>query len=158
MSSELCGPKVSFENSELRSLPRSANGHDYLLYVRVPASYVDVPQKSYPVVYVLDGYWDFHLLAPLHGLLIFDRLAPEFILVGIGYQGSESSYRSLREVDFKSGRAAFFDVITNEVIPYVDRELRTDPGFRVFAGGSSAADLVLDALFIDHTTFHAYVA
>jgi hypothetical protein len=52
-------PRHTLRNSELRSLPRAANGRDYLLYVALPYSYATEPGRRYPVLSVCDGYWDF---------------------------------------------------------------------------------------------------
>jgi predicted alpha/beta superfamily hydrolase len=49
------------------------------LFVGLPASYATEPTKRYPVVYVTDGYWDFQKVTTIHGPLVYDKYAPEFI-------------------------------------------------------------------------------
>jgi uncharacterized protein len=149
---------VTVDDSELRPLPRAANGRDYLLYVATPASYAAEPTRRYPVVYVLDGYWDFHLVVAVRGLLVFDELAPEFLVVGIGYQGSDLDLPALRRLDLKLEQRAFLAVLAEEVVPAVDAAYRTDPTARVLAGGSGGADVVLEALFSGRHEFDAFVA
>ena len=62
-----------------------AAGRHYALFVGLPANYSSEPNKRYPVVYVTDGYWDFQKITAIHGALVYDKYAPEFITVGMGY-------------------------------------------------------------------------
>ena len=77
-------PPHVLRNTQLRALPRAANGGDYLLYVALPPDYATETKKRYPVLYICDGYWDFTLIDGFYGNLIYDRVAPHFIIVGFG--------------------------------------------------------------------------
>lgn len=155
-------------NSQLRVLPPNAAGRSYQLHVALPGSYAKNPDKKYPVVYVTDGYWDFEKLIALRGGLVFDKVVPEFIIVGIGYAGQDLDYGSLRLRELspvkiagaeESGKAAeFLQTIEQQVIPLIERDYRADPAYRVLGGASLGGLFTLYALYTKPELFNAYVA
>jgi len=165
-------PRHTLGNTELRALPRSANGRDYLLYVALPYSYGSEPARRYPVLYICDGYWDFTLLNGFYGNLRYDRVIPELMIVGMGYQGEKPDYDTLRRYDYtpvpdpvedpkglQSGHAAgFLRVLETEMIPFVEREYRVDPAFRALGGSSLGGLFALYALYTRPGLFQAYIA
>jgi predicted alpha/beta superfamily hydrolase len=165
-------PPYTLEDTEVRTLPRSADGRDYLLYVGLPASYAKELNRRYPVLYVCDGYWDFALVRGFYGNLIYDKVVPEYILVGFGYQGVAPVYGALRAWDYTpvpenniasaklgSGHASeFLTALEKEILPFVDRTYRTDPGYRVLGGSSLGGLFTLYALFSRPDLFQAYIA
>lgn len=171
-SSARAAAPYSLADTELRELPRSANGHTYLLYVNLPPGYATGPARRYPVVYFPDGYWDFGLIAPVLGNLRVDGAAPPVIVVGVGYAGAAPDYDALRAVDLTpgvdpwfaaGGRAsggadAFLAVLANEIIPFVEREYRVDPGYRVLVGNSFGGLFAAYAALARPGLFQACVA
>ncbi len=151
-------------NTQLRPLPRSANGSDYLLYVALPPDYATEKTKRYPVVYVTDGYWDFTLYNGFYGNLIYDRVAPHFIIVGFGYQGTHTNaeYDVLRRPDYApppEGHAdQFLNIVEHEIIPFVEKEYRVDPSYRVLSGNSLGGCFSLYAMLARPGLFQAHVA
>lgn len=171
-TSSLLAVPYTLSNTDQRALPTSANGRDYLLYIALPSSYGTEPTRRYPVVYVLDGYWDFSLICTVTGLLRVDGAAPEVIVVGIGYGGTNPDVNTLRAIDLTPGIDPWFDstgtrcgraddflnVIANEIIPFVDREYRTDPSYRVLTGTSFAGLFSAYAAVERPGLFQAHVA
>jgi predicted alpha/beta superfamily hydrolase len=161
-------PPFGLANTQLRALPRSANGRDYLLYVALPASYQTESKKKYPVLYMTDGYWSFTLLNGLYSALVYDRVVPEFIIVGLGYAGENLDYGKLRQWDLSptrlgqddsSGHAAeFLTAIEHEIIPFVEREYRADPMHRVLGGASLGGLFSLYAMYTKPALFSGYIA
>ncbi len=166
-------PPLVLRNTQLRTLPRSANGRDYLLYVALPPDYATAPDRHYPVLYICDGYWDFTLINGFYGNLIYDRVAPHFIIVGFGYAGEHTNaeYDVLRRRDYtptadagdprreRSGRAAeFLEVIQGEFIPFIEKEYRADPSYRVLSGNSLGGLFSLYALYAKPGLFQAHIA
>lgn len=158
-------------NSEVRALPRNAvSGRAYQLQIGLPESYAKNPDRRYPVVYVTDGYWDFVKISAIHGGLVYDRVVPEFITVGLGYVGENLNYGDLRRwelspVEFgeggskASGHAAeFLQILATEIIPLVERAYRVDPSFRVLAGASLGGLFTLHAMYTQPELFQAYIA
>jgi predicted alpha/beta superfamily hydrolase len=162
----------TLSGTDQRELPVSANGRQYLLYIGLPPSYGSQPTRQYPTLYVLDGYWDFSLMMNVTGLLRVDSAAPEVIVVGIGYAGANPDYNALRTIDLTPGADAYIDatgqrcghadeflsVIANQIIPFVQREYRADPSYRVLAGTSFAGLFPAYVAMERPTLFNAFVA
>jgi uncharacterized protein len=129
-------PPHTIRGSEVRVLPVNAAGRHYQLSLGLPASYAKETARRYPVVYVTDGYWDFQKLDAIRGALVFDKVVPEFIIVGLGYAGEDLDYGTLRAWELSpvplrggstTGHAAeFLATIESEIIPFVEREYRAD--------------------------------
>jgi predicted alpha/beta superfamily hydrolase len=165
-------PRQTVAGSEVRVLPRSANGRSYQIYVGLPDSYEENPGRRYPVLYLCDAYWDFNMVKGLADNLILDRAIPEVIIVGLGYAGERPDFGRLRrwdltptpakypgaELDGPSGHGQeFLSAIEKELIPLVEREYRGDPAYRVLAGSSLGGLFTLYAMFAHPGLFVAYV-
>jgi predicted alpha/beta superfamily hydrolase len=167
-------PPYVVDNSELRSLHSKATGRDYLLYIAYPGSYKEHPERKYPVVYVTDGYWSFDKVNTLGGSLWYDKIVPEYILVGIGYVGDKVDYNTERVYElspsfqdygwmanFKGrmgGSRAFLDAIKGEIIPYIETNTHADPSFRVLMGSSMGGLFSLFAMYEEPGLFQGVVA
>lgn len=93
-------PKVTIPGSELRALKSATTSRDYDLYIKVPGDYGKNKDQKYPVLYVLDGQWDFKLLDSVYGGLFYDKFVPAMIIVGVTYSGASPDYDSLRAMDY----------------------------------------------------------
>ena len=76
-------PAVTIPNSEVRTIKSTSTDRSYDLYVRKPVDYDKNKQQKYPVLYLLDGQWDFKLLDSIYGGLYYDGSVPEMIIIGI---------------------------------------------------------------------------
>ena len=158
----------TLERTEQRPLEAGVNNEHYLLSIALPPSYEKEKTRRYPVVYLLDGYWDFPALYHMQGGLLFDKAVPEHVLVGIGYQRVVESYDRMRAWDMtplpeggvaKSGGApAFLKLIETQVIPLVEKDYRADPSYRVLAGSSLGGLMSLYAMFERPGLFHAILS
>jgi hypothetical protein len=166
-------PPYTLANTEVRRLPRAANGRAYQLHVALPDSYEDDPGRHYPVLYLCDGNWDLPLVKSIAGSLVHDRAIPEILVVGLGYPGDGANVGRLRrwdltpapavypgaELDGPSGHATeFLAVIESEVIPLVERDYRVDKSYRVLAGSSLGGLFVLYAMLARPGLFAAHIA
>ena len=161
-------PAVTIAGSELRSLTSSSTGRAYDIYVLLPANYAQNGDRRYPVLYVLDGQWDFKLLASVQGGLLYDKVVPEMIIVGITYSGASPNYDILRAFDLTTvevpgnpgsgGAPKFLNFLANELLPFVDANYRADPRSRVLAGSSLGGLFTLYTLFTRPGLFTGYVA
>lgn len=160
-------PRHTIERSELRVLPPNAAGRHYQLHVGLPASYASEPDKQYPVVFVTDAYWDFAKMFNAHGALVYDKVAPEFIIVGLGYAGENLNYGTMRRWELSpvpsdnpnAGHAAdFLNTIKTEIIPFVEKEYRVDSAHRVLAGASLGGLFTLYSMYAEPGLFFAYIA
>jgi predicted alpha/beta superfamily hydrolase len=161
-------PKVPLAGSQLRTLHSTSTGRDYDLYIHIPASYDKETTRKYPVIYILDGQWDFKLMDSILGGLVYDKFVPEMILVGITYSGENADYNTLRAMDLTptatpdvkgSGDAPkFLKFLKAELIPFVEANYRADPSQRALQGSSYAGLFTLYALFRDPGLFSAYMS
>jgi uncharacterized protein len=159
-------PGYVIPGSEVRTLPVNAAGRQYALFVGLPASYASSPDKRYPVVYVTDGYWDFQKMTAIAGTLVYDKVAPEFITVGMGYAGENLNYGELRQWELspvvfgeRTGHAAdYLKTIESVFIPLIDKDYRTDPKHRVLAGASLGGLFTLYSMYTKPDLFQGYIA
>jgi predicted alpha/beta superfamily hydrolase len=166
-------PRYSIPNTEVRRLPRSANGRSYQLLVALPDAYDEEPERRYPVLYLCDGYWDLPLVKGITSGLVGDRAIPEVIIVGLDYAEDAPNYGRLRRwdltptpatyegamMDGPSGHAQeFLAVIEQEIIPLVERDYRAEPSFRVLMGSSLGGLFTLYAMLARPGLFAGYVA
>jgi predicted alpha/beta superfamily hydrolase len=161
-------PPHTIGNSQLRVLPRNADGREYQLHIGLPASYAKDKDRHYPVVFVTDGYWDFEKMNAISGPLVYDKVVPEFIIVGLGYPGENLDYGKMRRWELSpvrfdgdpgTGRAEnFLRTLENEIIPFVEREYRIDRANRVLAGASLGGLFTLYAMYSKPQLFSGYLA
>ncbi len=160
-------PLVTQAGSQVISLKSKNTGRDYDLYVLLPASYAETKRKKYPVLYAMDGQWDFKLLDAIIGGLVYDKFIPEMILVGVTYSGENADFNSLRAMDYTpvgypdlpgSGDAPkFFKCMKEEIMPLIEGEFRADPHKRILSGSSFGGTYVLYSLFSEPELFFAYL-
>ncbi len=161
-------PKVTIPGSLVRSIEAKSTGRKMDLYLHLPGDYDKDKTKKYPVLYILDGQWDFKLMDSILGGLVYDKFAPEMILVGITYSGENADYNNLRAMDLTPVATAqvkgsgdgpkFLKFLKTELIPFIESNYRADPARRVLQGSSYAGLFTLYALFSDPGLFAAYVS
>lgn len=162
-------PPVTIAGSEMRTIKSTSTGRTYDLYIRKPADFDESTNKDkkYPVLYLLDGQWDFKLLDSVIGGLVYDRWMPDIVVVGITYHGDHPDYDALRAMDYTptpgnakgSGNAPkFFNFLKTELIPFMETNYRGDPSHRILAGHSFGGLFTLYAMFTDPSLFWGYLA
>lgn len=159
-------PPHAIANSLLRVLPTNADGRSYQLHIHLPASFKKEPGRRYPVLYVTDGYWDFPTVVASYNNMVYDKVLPEFIVVGLGYAGENLDYGQLRgwelspvPLDGQGGHAdKFLATLEREIIPFMEREYRADPAHRMLAGSSLGGLFTLYAMYSKPTLFEGYIA
>jgi predicted alpha/beta superfamily hydrolase len=159
-------PKVEIASTELLKLNSKVANQEYQLLVHLPGSYAKNTDKSYPVVFLLDGQYDFPFLTGVYGGQYYDGFLPEFIIVGITWGGKDPDAGTLRARDFSpthndaiplSGNGPkFLEFIKTELIPYVKTTYRVTDD-RTLIGSSFGGLFTLYALFNDPSLFHRYV-
>ncbi|HUA59180.1 MAG TPA: alpha/beta hydrolase-fold protein [Verrucomicrobiae bacterium] len=161
-------PKVTIAGSAVRTMKAAATGRQMDIYLHLPTDYDREKTKTYPAIYILDGQWDFKLMDSVLGGLVYDKFAPEMILVGITYAGENPDYNALRAMDLTpvadthekgSGDGPrFLKFLKTELIPFIESNYRADPKRRVLQGSSYAGLFTLYALFSDPGLFSGYMA
>ena len=145
----------------------TSTGRTYDLYIRKPADYDKTKDKKYPVLYLLDGQWDFKLLDSVVGGLVYDKWMPDIVVVGITYTGDHPDYGALRAMDYTptpgnskgSGDGPkFLNFLRTDVIPLMEENYRGDPTHRILGGHSLGGLFTLYAMFTDPSLFWGYLA
>lgn len=161
-------PKVTIGGSQVRTMRLSSTGRSYDLYIHLPSNYGQDKSKKYPVLYILDGQWDFKLMDSVLGGLVYDKFVPEMILVGITYSGENPDYDGLRAMDYtptpvsdKRGSGdgpKFLKFLKTELVPFIEANYQADPSRRVLQGSSLGGLFTLYAMFSEPRFFSAYIA
>lgn len=153
------------ENTQIIPLQSKATGRAHELVVVLPASYAAHPEKTYPVLYYLDAYWDTPLLVSVRNNLMYDNMAPEFIMVGLSYPNG-ANYDAERRRDYTftatdagSGKGeAFLEFITKEAAPLVESRFRAEKSGRVISGNSLGGLFALGAAYKAPGFFAGHIA
>lgn len=131
------------------------------IFVSLPASYEKNPNKQYPLLLLLDGDY---LLNPFITALNYGSYwddLPEVIIVGISQ--NKNNQRTIDcGVDPVTGlpdgkSVSFFDFISLELIPNVQREYRTT-NFKIIAGHDITASFLNFFLYQDKPLFNSYIS
>jgi len=135
-----------------------AVGDSFSIFVSLPADYHPEGKESYPVVYLLDANLYFDIMATTINKYAEVGLAPNVILVGIGYKDF-LTMDSLRnrddtyplaipeyEMSVSGGADKFLWFINNELVPYIDQAYKTDTTKRVLMGHSLGGYFTMYAL------------
>ncbi|OGU60815.1 MAG: hypothetical protein A2V66_08660 [Ignavibacteria bacterium RBG_13_36_8] len=159
-------PEVNIPGTHVREIYSSIVDQEYKLYINLPR-YYDDPNRTFPVVYLLDAQWDFSLVSAIYGQQYYDGFLPELIIVGITWGGSNPNADYLRARDFtptnikqlaNSGNAPkFFEFIKEELIPFIESNYKASRTDRTLMG-SSFGGLFTLYTFLNHTgLFNRYV-
>jgi predicted alpha/beta superfamily hydrolase len=134
--------------SKVHTLPASAQGRVYQVYVKTPFGY-DAPEnagRKWPVIYLNDGPYAFQVASGVTDLPFrFGRLE-QAILVGISYAQGDNGMVSRRRdmtpwkdaslASASGGAADYLVFIKGQVLPFVESRYRADPRRRTLAGQS----------------------
>jgi uncharacterized protein len=128
--------------------------------VHLPASYRWAQDRSYPVLYLLDGEFNFLHTAASVSFLSSCGEIPEVIVVGIT---STVRIRDFTQTDWPShwigggGAKNLKSFLSAELIPTIEKNYRTNH-YRILSGHSASAQFALFTLTAEPSLFNAYVA
>ena len=136
------------------------------VYVSLPASYRQ-SQRSYPVLYLLDGNWHFPVVASQVRYLsecgASDIIAPELIVVGIENMDRDKDFTPTHVPEYEGmefptsgGAAEFQEFLTRELIPFIDDTYRT-VDHRVLGGWSFGGLFTIYSMMQKPELFNAYL-
>ena len=162
-------PLVSTRESQC-DFTSKITGHGYRLMIATPNQYD--PAKTYPIVYILDGYWYFRPAVDFD-TEAGDRLRSA-IIVGIGYPTDDYKTecdRRLLDLSVPADPSAktsgdirpadgdaFLRMIQDEVKPFVEKRYRVDRSQQTLYGKSLGGTMVLRQLFRNPADFQNYIA
>ncbi|MDZ4306943.1 alpha/beta hydrolase [Allopontixanthobacter sp.] len=166
------GLPYELTGTEVHDLPDAARGIPYQVFVGLPASYAENPQRRYPVVYVTDADYGFAMLRSIGRRMNGEgpRLQ-EFIVVGLSYGKGEDSMASRRRdytptpkgvSDAPAGAEhgqslQYRDYLQDAVFPFVEQRYRTMPKKRIYVGHSYGGLLGAQILLTRPQMFSGYL-
>jgi predicted alpha/beta superfamily hydrolase len=141
------------------------------LYIYTPSYYDEYSLKHYDVMFVFDAQRTeyFNLAHSISYFLDKDDLVNEFIVVGIPANLNLDDYGRnddllpkpiYDEQNFYYGQAnqkAFMSYVSDEVIPYIDKNYRTIKN-RLAVGHSLSASFIISTLIEDTELFDSFIA
>jgi predicted alpha/beta superfamily hydrolase len=153
--------------AEYREFTSKINGREYATWVLLPDSYTKDASRRFPVVYVTDGQLVFPMMSSIYRAMWLGNDLPELIIVGVDSKQVDT-WSALRFVNLTPTRSlkreaeltkllgglhtgegpTFLRVLTEEVLPDIDRRYRTSDD-RTLTGYS------LGGLFGAYTLFQA---
>lgn len=139
----------------------------YKLSVALPDSYHSNTNNEYPIIFVLDGQWNFTLVKDISGKLAYDGMIPQVITVGITWGGENDDPSILRFRDFlrpeipflpmSGGADLFLTALTEELVPFVQQNYRTN-GKKVLLGTSLGGLFTTFAMVEKKNFFDGYLS
>ncbi|MEL6132624.1 MAG: alpha/beta hydrolase-fold protein, partial [Bacteroidota bacterium] len=152
---------------EVVTIASDALGENRVLNIYLPISYKDRTDKSYPVIYLLDGSMDEDFLH-IAGLVQFGSfpwiaMLPESIVVGIANVDRKRDFtypsqdpRDQKEFPTTGGSARFIPFLTAEVPQYIRQHYRTDTT-QTLIGQSLGGLLATEILLKQPASFDHYL-
>lgn len=135
-----------------------AVGEDRTILVRVPGNY-ERSQNRYPVIYMLDAHPPQNaMMAGMVEQQVWGDVMSDAIIVGIQ---NTNRMRDMTPTPGDrpgaGGADKFLSFIETEVVPFVEKNYRTEP-YRIIAGHSLAGLFVVYAMLERPDTFNVYIA
>ncbi len=156
---------AAFNMGERITIKSAVLSQERELQVLLPEGYHANTKATYPVIYLLDGDYNFHGMSGMLDLLANKgQLIPDVILVGIADKGTSlyRQYMTPSVYDSKAepseGKSAdFIRFITEEVQPYIQKNYRS-AAHSTLVGQSMGGLFVLEMLLEQPAAFDHYVA
>jgi predicted alpha/beta superfamily hydrolase len=174
-------PPPALADTEARVMTSSVTGRTYQVTVALPRGYGE-SGKTYPVLYTVDANGQFGSVVEAARAMRFEDLIPELIIVGIGYPvGRPWNALSPRAVDLtptrdqpweeyervtypqfpapegSGGAPGFLRFLTEELIPAIEAEYRTEQDDRALYGHSFGGLFGTYALLHGNGTFRKFI-
>ena len=150
-----------FAQFKLDTITSARLKEDRVISISLPYSYGKEKNKKYPLLLLLDGNY---LFEPFSGALKYGNYwddLPEVITVAID-QGKPFDRELESDVDDQNGLpiekgAQFFDFITMELMPYLEKKYTIAP-FKMIARHDVTPGFLTLVLYKDNPLFDAYIS
>lgn len=132
-------------------------GETRQIKIQLPRNY-DTSDKKYPVVYVFDADYLFEPVAGNVDYYAYWEDIPEAIVIGINQYGlreNDCYYSEQNSLPVETG-AEFFEFISMELVPFIDKTFRTEK-FKVAVGHGMSANFINYYLLKGIPLFHSYI-
>ena len=131
---------------------------DRTMLVYLPDNYL-LSNKTYPVLYLLDGRFHFHHTSGIVQFLSTQGIIPEMIVVAITNVDRNRDFSPTHKDRFPTsgGAGKFLSFLTEELIPFIDQNYRTQD-FDILVGHSFGGTFATYTLLEKPNIFEAYIA
>lgn len=135
-----------------------ALGEERHILIRTPPKYRE-GGRSYPVVYVLDGEWNFEFVASYLDYMADNEVYPQMIVAGVKNVNRNRDYIPRADAHFADTGEAdeFLEFVKDEWITDVESNYPTN-GERIIIGHSFGGVFALHAFFKEPSLFAANIA
>jgi hypothetical protein len=164
--------QVCLENTEQFTLAsKYVAGENYVIQIGLPSGYFSA-NKSYPVLYVLDGDKSFGMTKEIADWLMWSNEIKDIIVVGISYGQGMESWWNKRARDYThcndtvsakgwfkntGGADNFLKFMKNELFPAINKNYRTNKDSVTIMGISFGGMLSTYVLFTQTEMFNGYI-
>jgi predicted alpha/beta superfamily hydrolase len=155
-------------SNEVITIPSKVLHQERQIYIHVPKQDSANPNKTFPVLYLLDGENHFQILSAYIDYLSHWGVIPPIMVVGIisndrrkdltptrsiiGYDGKvDSTYNT------SGGNEDFFQFMQVELLPYIEKNYKVEP-YKIFAGHSFGGISTINCMLTYPGMFNAYIA
>ncbi len=161
-------PPATILQTVTRIFPSRIMGIDYQISTWFPPGYPK-PGYRYPVIYLTDGEMLLGQIVPMIMFLIWGKMVPECLIVGLGHPvATIEGWVKARDLDYdppespgsetEPNRADdFLAFLKEELIPFIDQTVPSDPTERCLAGFSAGGVFTLYALLHEADLFRRYL-
>jgi len=132
-------------------------GETRQIKIQLPRNY-DTSSKKYPVIYVFDADYLFEPVAGNVDYYSYWEDIPEAIVIGVNQYGlreNDCYYSEQNSLPVESG-AAFFEFISMELVPFINKTFRTE-NFKVAVGHGKTANFINYYLLKGVPLFQSYI-
>lgn len=150
---------LSFSQATYKRVDSKILGRSCSLKVLLPRGYDEHPDKTYPLIIVLDGDHLFEVFSGTTDYLSYWDEIPESIVVGIRHgenRAADLLYSEQNSLPIETG-GQFFEFVSNELLSFLNKSYRLS-GFNVLAGHGDSANFLNYYLLKNKSVFGAYIA
>jgi predicted alpha/beta superfamily hydrolase len=161
-------PPATIIDTEVRNFPSTIMGINYQISTWFPPDYPK-PGYKYPVIYLTDGEVLLGQIAPMILFMIWGKMVPECLIVGLGHPVSTiAGWVKARDIDYDPPESSgdereqnraddFLAFLKQELIPFIETTYPVDPTDRCLAGFSAGGVFTLYALLHEPDLFLRYL-
>lgn len=161
--SSICLAQISTDKNTF-TINSEILGEQQKTFVYLPKDY-EKTDKKYPVVYILDGEYNFSFTADaVKTLSAWTQRIPDSIVIGITSNKRDrdltttpdKNWRPPQPIPFAGGADKFLSYVEKELIPYVEKNYRTQP-LRTIIGHSLGGLFAVNAFTAKPNLFSFYI-
>lgn len=155
-------------SNEVITIPSKVLNQERQIYIHVPKQNSANPNRTFPVLYLLDGENHFHILSAYIDYLSHYEIIPPIMVVGIiskdrkkDLTPTNSTIDYFGKVDStyntSGGNEQFFQFIRTDLMPYIEKNYKAG-AYKIFAGHSFGGITTINCMLTHSDMFNAYIA